>query len=296
MNLPLGELAALLTAICWAVTASAFEDAGKKIGSMNVNLLRLFPGLLLLSLFTLITRGYFLPFDASAETWFWMLLSGLVGFVIGDLLLFEAFILIGARISMLIYASVPPLSGLLAYLFLGESMTHIQILGMFITLSGISLVILDKKGEGGRFRFRHPLLGILLAFGGAIGQAAGYVIGKHGMGDFDPFAANQIRLIAAIGGFSLIFTLKGKWKDMGRALKEPAKLKSTLTGAVFGPFIGVSLSLYAVQRINPGVASTLMSVTPVLLILHGLIFNKDKIDVKEILGAVITFAGLILLF
>lgn len=296
MNIPVGELAALLTALCWAVTAGAFEDGSKKIGSMNVNLIRLIPGLLLLSLFTLAYRGHFLPTDASAETWLWMMLSGLVGFVIGDLLLFEAFVLIGARISMLIYASVPPLSGLFAYLFLHETMTQRQMIGMGITLMGISLVILDKQGEGGRVRFRHPWLGVLLAFGGAVGQAAGYVIGKYGMGDFDPFAANQIRLIAAIAGFCLVFTIRGKWKGLAVALKQPARLKSTLLGAIFGPFIGVSLSLYAVQRINPGVASTLMSITPVLLILYGLIFKKEKIDIKEMLGALITFGGLVLLF
>ena len=126
MTAYMGEIAALATALCWAITATAFEDTGKKIGSMNLNLLRLLIGMVFLSAFTLITRGVLLPTDASASEWGWLLLSGFVGIVVGDLLLFEAFVQIGSRISMLIYASVPPLSGILAFIFLGESMHLIK--------------------------------------------------------------------------------------------------------------------------------------------------------------------------
>jgi len=296
MTFPIGETAALITAAFWAVTASAFEDAGKKIGTHNVNIIRLFMGLIFLSLFTLLIRGKLLPLDGSWYTWKWLLLSGLIGLMIGDLLLFEAFVMIGARISMLIYASVPPLSGLIAFLVLGERMTPMEIGGMVLTLSGIGLVILKSGGPGRRIRFSHPVLGILFAFGGALGQASGYVVGKLGMADYDPFAATQIRLIGAIAGFLLFFTITRRWKGLIPILKQPRNLKSTAVGSFFGPFLGVSLSLFAVQRVNPGVASTLMSVTPVLLILYAIIFKKEKVHPREILGALVAFSGLVLMF
>lgn len=216
-----GEIAAIATALCWAITSTAFEDAGKRIGSINLNLLRLlFFGFTFLSIFTFITRGMVLPLDASLEAWGWLLLSGLVGIVIGDLLLFEAFVLIGARISMLIYASVPPLSGIIAFIFLGEAMTPMQILGMFVTIIGIALVILDGSDKSQKVKLSHPVIGILLAFGGALGQAVGYIIGKYGMGDYDPFAATQIRLVGGIISFALIFTIKGYWKTFFPVFKE----------------------------------------------------------------------------
>ena len=292
----IGEIAAIMTAVCWAITSTAFEDAGKKIGSVNLNLIRLLFAFVFLSIFTLITRGLVLPFDASAQAWGWLLLSGLVGIVIGDLLLFEAFVRIGARISMLIYSSVPPLSGLIAYLFLGEAMTPMQILGMFITINGIALVILDGGRDGEKLKLKHPIAGILLAFGGALGQAAGYIIGKYGLGDYDPFAATQIRLLAGIISFTLLFTLRGYWGNFLNAFKHPSALKSTVIGSFFGPFIGISLSLLAVQRINPGVASTLISITPVLLIPYAIIVRKEKVVVKEIIGSLVAISGLALLF
>lgn len=298
MNNYIGEISAIATAVCWAITSTAFEDAGKRIGSVNLNLLRLLFAFVFLSIYTLITRGLILPFDASTEAWSWLMLSGLVGIVIGDLLLFEAFVMIGARISMLIYASVPPLTGIIAFLFLGEAMRPMQILGMLITMSGIALVILDGKSDDSKqkVKLNHPVMGILLAFGGSLGQAIGYIIGKYGMGDYDAFASTQIRLTGAILAFAILFTVKGYWKTFFPVFRHVKALKSTVIGAIFGPFIGISLSLYAVQRINPGVASTLISITPVLLIPYAVIVRKEKVVLKEVVGSLVAIGGLAVMF
>ncbi|GAB6108183.1 DMT family transporter [Fusibacter bizertensis] len=292
----LGEIAALSTAFCWAITATAFETTGKKIGSMNLNLLRLLLGMVFLSVFTFITRGYLFPVDASASEWLWLLMSGFVGIVIGDLLLFEAFVQIGSRISMLIYASVPPLSGILAFVFLGESMKAIQVLGMIVTLAGIASVILVGGKDNKRVSFSHPIKGILLAFGGALGQAAGYIIGKFGMASYDPFASTQIRLLAGMLGFAIIFFIRNNWKSFFQSLKRTDALKSATIGSFFGPFLGISLSLYAVQKINPGVASTLTSITPVLLIPFAFFIKKEKIAIREVIGTLITLVGVGIMF
>lgn len=296
MNLYLGEIAAITTALFWAITSVSFEDAGKKIGSMNLNLLRLLIAMIFLCVFTFFTRGFVLPTDAPLSTWMWLSLSGFVGIVIGDLLLFEAFVRISARISMLIYASVPPLSGIFSYIFLGEVMTIMQIIGMMVTLFGIALVILKGNGKSKKMKLSHPLTGVLFAFGGAIGQAGGYIIGKFGMADYDAFAATQIRVIAGIVGFVIIFTILKQWKKFGTVLKKPKNLKSAAIGSVFGPFLGISLSLYAVQRINPGVASTLISITPVILIPYEIFIKKHKIHTREIIGSVVAIIGLAIMF
>ena len=147
-----------------------------------------------------------------------------------------------------------------------EVITLVQIAGMIVTICGIALVILDGDTENKKVKFAHPAAGILFAFGGAVAQAVGYVIGKYGMADYNAFAATQIRLIAGILGFALFFTISRKWKGFASSLKQRDALKPAVVGSLFGPFLGVSLSLFAVQRVNPGVASTLTSITPVILI------------------------------
>ena len=115
-----GEIAGVLTAVFWTVTALAFESAGKKVGSLAVNLIRLVIAFFLIGAYSWLARGFFFPTDATLYSWKWLALSGVVGFVIGDLLLFESYLFIGARVAMLVMALAPPFAALIGWLMLDE--------------------------------------------------------------------------------------------------------------------------------------------------------------------------------
>jgi drug/metabolite transporter (DMT)-like permease len=296
----LGEIAALLTAACWTVTAMAFESAGKRVGALSLNLIRLVIGLIFLAIYNAIFNDGFLP-SATEYQWFWLAMSGIVGFVLGDLFLFRAFILIGARISMLIMALVPPITALIGWITLGEVLSGMEFLGMTITILGIVLVIstkLDlKKGAFGKSLKAGPLvLGSLLALGGAIGQAAGLVLSKKGMQDMNAFEATQIRIMTGVLGFTLVITLFKRWGHLLGALKDLKAMKFMTLGSFTGPFLGVSFSLLAVQHTDTGIAATLMALTPVMIIPAAILLNKERIKLIEIIGAIISIGGVALFF
>ncbi len=293
----LGEAAALLTAFCWTITAVSFESAGKKVGSLAVNFIRLFFAFIFLGVYTYITRGMALPMDANGSAWFWLLLSGLIGFVVGDLFLFQAYVEIGSRISLLIMSAVPPITAITGYLLMGERITLLGAAGMLITMGGIALVILGKNNDDKRIRLTHPAKGLVFAFIGALGQTFGLVFSKLGMdGTYNPFAATQIRLIAAFIGFACVITFSRGWNRQLEALKNKKALKQIALGAFFGPFLGVSFSLMAVQYTATGIVSTITSVTPIFIIPASILIFKEKVLPKEILGAFISIAGVALLF
>ena len=114
----LGEFAALATAVCWTVSSLSFEVASKQVGSTVVNLLKLCLAFVMLSIYSLIVRGLPFPTDATWHNWIWLALSGLAGFVLGDLFLFRAFTIVGARVSMLIMSTAPLLTALIGWVFL----------------------------------------------------------------------------------------------------------------------------------------------------------------------------------
>lgn len=297
-----GEIAGVGTAICWTATSLFFEAAGKKIGSLSVNLIRLFMAFLLLGTATWINRGLFLPMDASAHNWIWLSLSGLVGFTIGDLLLFQAFVVVGARISMLVMALSPPVAAIGGWMILGETMEYSAIVGMIITLTGIMMVVLnrparDANGQKGKLKdwFTNPL-GLLLAFGGATGQAIGLVLSKKGMADYDVMASTQIRIMAGTVGFVVVFFLMQRWHKVFAALKNGKGMLFTSGGAFFGPFMGVTLSLVAVRFTSAGIAQTLMSLTPVIIILPSVFIFKEKVTPREIIGAFVAVGGVAFFF
>lgn len=297
-----GEIAGVGTAICWTATSMFFEAAGKRIGSLSVNLIRLLMAFVLLGTVNWLSRGLFLPTDASMHNLIWLSLSGLIGFTIGDLLLFQAFVVVGARISMLVMALSPPIAAIGGWLILGETMDIRAIMGMAITLSGIMMVVLNrpvKTADGKKARlkdwFTNPM-GLLLAFGGATGQAIGLVLSKKGMADYDVVASTHIRVMAGAIGFMIVFFFIKRWHKVFAALKNGKGMLFTSGGAFFGPFLGVTLSLVAVKFTSAGIAQTLMSLTPVIIILPSVLIFKEKVTLREIIGAFIAVAGVAFFF
>ncbi len=291
-----GELAALMTAVFWTITALSFESAANRIGSLSLNIIRLVIGFAFLSLFTLIRRGALLPLDASAENWLWLILSGLVGFVFGDLFLFKSYTVIGSRFSMLIMTLVPPITALFSFIMIGERLAFRHFLGMTVTFSGIAIAIFSRQEKSVRISLKLAPRGILFALGGAVGQALGLVLSKLGMKDYDPFAATQIRIIAGIAGFSLLAAGMSRWKAVIKALSDRKGMKATTLGAFFGPFLGVSFSLVAVKHTQAGIASTIMALVPVFILVPAILLYKQRVTIWEVTGAVIGVAGTALFF
>lgn len=291
-----GELAAFATACCWVVTGISFEQAGKRVGSLAVNLIRLVMALLIMTVFTTVTRDMPLPLDATPHAWGWLIASGLIGFVIGDLFLFQAYVLIGVRISMLIMATVPPITAVLGYFFLNERLSFQTLAGMALTFGGIALVILVRGEAGGAVQLSHPAKGLFYAFMGAMGQAFGLVASKIGMGSYNAFSATQIRIMAGLAGFLVIYALGRHWQVLPKALKDLRGMQFITLGAFFGPFLGVSLSLLAVQNTDTAIASTIMSIMPVLIIPVSVLLFKERIRLREIVGAVVAVVGVTILF
>lgn len=349
-----GELISIAVAVSWMFTALFFEFAGRRIGSLSVNLLRLVFAFFLLGGMLYFTTGSMLPVAADGKTWFWMSLSGLVGFVLGDMCLFYSYIIITARFSQLLMTLAPPFAALFGWMLIGEKMSPMGFLGMTVTLTGIAISILKRNskrteqqettssqqsqqnGEGTliagasnltvvtccekdkkngfikrlnpNLSLHLPLKGVLLGIGGALGQGLGIVLSKHGMNFYSesaagtdamqyiPFAATQIRIITGVIGFALIILLTGRGKIFMKGIRDKNANLAILGGAFFGPFLGVSLSLMAVQHTNTAIASTIMATTPIIILIPYVLFYKKKVTWIELAGAILSVGGVALFF
>ncbi len=292
----LGQFAALGTALCWTVGSLSFEAAGRRVGPLSVNFVRLVIAFFLFVAYALIFRGTVVPRGADAETWGWLLLSGLTGFVLGDLFLFRAFVAVGARVSMLVYSSVPPVTALFEYLFLGERLTPVQWVAMALTVAGIAVVTANRAGEGTVGNRRLFVRGVAAAFLGAVGQAIGLVLSRYGAPAFDPFAATQIRTIAGMAGFAAVITARRRWSAVRASVGEFTAMRHAARGAFAGPFLGVSLGLYAAQRAGAGVAATIAATVPVILIPVSVLLFRERLTLIEVAGSLLAVGGVALLF
>lgn len=295
-----GELAAIATALCWTCCAVAFTEAGKRVGSRAVNVIRIVMALGLFVVYEWIVRGLPLPTDAPAHTWGWLGLSGLIGFTIGDLCIFRAFLVIGTRPTMLIMALAPPMTAVLDLAFRAEGLTWPAWVGMAVTLAGVCWVILESDTTTGERRWRYSMRGLLLALAGAVCQAVGNVMSAEGMElpggmKYDGFASAQIRAIASVAGFVALFAVLGWWPRVFKALHDRKAMALTSIGAVLGPFLGVALLMVAFQLTQPGIAATIVATTPVLVIPFSVYLHKETITARAVVGAVLAVAGVAML-
>lgn len=287
-----GEFAGLATAICWTATAMSFQVASRRIGSVSVNLIRLVMAFVFYVAYSKIFLDQWLPLDAPLEAWIYLSISGVIGFVLGDFFLFKSYEFISSKISMLIMTLAPPVAAILAWIMLGETFSWMNSLGMMLVLGGVSLVVLKKESENGTKKMKYPLKGILFALLGAIGQGVGAVFSKKGMGDYDPFASSQIRVITGIIGFAILITLTKRWGMLRKGLSDRTASRAMVIGSFFGPFLGVSLGMVAFKYTSLGIASTLMATVPVFILLPSHLILKEKLTVNEVIGAFIAVVGI----
>ena len=296
----MGELTAFLVAVCWALTSIFFATAGKEVSSLVVNRMRLLFATVLLSAAHLFLAGQIYPWQASPDRFLWLGLSGLIGLVLGDAFLFQAFVQIGARISILIMAGVPVISALIAWIFLGETLTLTNIAGIIITVAGIALVVYEHQNgdQAKRPKDRSAYFqGVFFAFLGAVRQAVGLVMQKKGGGDFPAISSVLIRVsIGAIIMWGMAIFQKKAKSTLITTFTNKTSLRFILLGTLVGPFAGIWLSMVAVQSAYVGIASTLMALTPIVMLPISFFFFKEKISKLALFGTFVSLVGVAIIF
>lgn len=304
-----GELLSLFVAVMWTFTALFAEVASKRMGTLVLNVWRMLLTILLLGIVLWWTCGKPWPQYANTEVWKWFLASGFMGFVFGDYCLFNAYIVMGSRFGQLFMTLASPFAAIAAWLMMGETMGMLALLGMIVTLSGIGISIMGKDDDGTR-HLKLPRKGILLGIGAGMGQGIGLVLSKQGLMHYAanipseatdvaammPFAGTQMRAVMGLIGFGATLIFMKKWRNMLRFFTDLRGAAAAMGAILLGPFFGVSLSLMAVGMTNTGVAQTLMSLTPILILWPSKLMFGTKISMQEVVGAVIAVAGASLFF
>jgi len=297
----LGEIAALTTSVLWALTSIQFTLAGRRIGVEATNRVRLLLATLFLSLAHIVLQGELWPLNAAPFRWGWLGLSGIIGLALGDTSLFQGLVLIGPRRSMLMMTLAPVFSSLLAWGFLGETLQPIEVGAAVLAIAGTAWVVSEGPSTNPQVQTakstRRYALGVLLGLGGALGQALGLVLATQGLtGDFPALSATLIRMMVAAGGVWLLALIKGQVKATRRAMVGRKVWLPVVGGTLTGPFLGVWCSMIAVQGAPVGIASTLMALSPILLVPLEHWFFGEKVSARAIAGTIVALAGAAIIF
>lgn len=303
-----GEIVALLTALSWSIGVFPFTEASRRMNPNAVNHFRMLLamlslGILLMVLYPLNLQELFT--SVLPQHWFWFGLSGLVGLALGDYFGFTSYAILGTRLASVFSTLAPGAALILSYFMLNETINFLGIAGMAITISGIVWINMSKKEQSkiAKSTFGSTKKGIVMGILAALCQGFGLVFAKMGMSftiqeqSISSIHATFIRLFVSVVVTYGLTISRGKLKEVNRPILQNQNngLKYLIAGTLFGPTLGVVLSMYAVSLINVSVAQTLFSLVPVMVLPLAVFFYHEKISLKSALGAAVAIAGVVIL-
>jgi drug/metabolite transporter (DMT)-like permease len=306
MSSTLGIIAAFITLACWTIGTFSFTRASQLYDPGSVNRVRLLYAAVLLSIVTCAV-GRISPASLfsipSGMHWVWLGISGIVGLSIGDHFAFSAYKIMGSSRTSLFNTFAPGAALIGGYIMLGEHIHFIGLTGMAISVSGIIWFIQSRSSREDDAIDRSTLIkGLVYATLGALCQGFGLVFAKKGLvldlgdGRLNPLHATWIRMfVATVAIYASGLLRVNMIRELKDVMLTPAILRPVSTGTLFGPVIGVSMSLYAASVIEVSLAQTIFSLLPVSVILTAFVLGKEKLELRSLVAALIGVGGVFVL-
>lgn len=299
-----GHAAGLATSALWTITSVLGTAGARRIGVTALNALRIVLALLLLGVTHRLLAGVWVPQIGARQAWL-LGLSGVIGLTIGDQVALAAFMRIGTRRTLLLMTSAPLMAGALGWWFLHETLAPLGLLGMLATVGGVAWTILERRGDG--LTRANLVQGTLLAVCAALCQAVGLLLSKLGMGHgwlaadqhLHPQAAALVRMTFACAALVPLLGAYALRRGSRISVRVPGRGLGVLCAvgvAIFGPFLGMWMSLVASDRAPLGVAQTLSSLAPVLILPLARWVHREQITPRAVAGALLAVAGIAILF
>lgn len=267
------------------------------MGSLVLNRLRVTVACVFLTTALLVLRGSPWPYWATPLQLTLLAASGLVGFLFGDRYFFKSLVILGPSRATLLVSFSPVFTALIAWPALHEVPGPHAVLGMALTLSGVAAVLSGRAGARPVNAEGSAIAGVVAGLLGALGQAGGYVISKVALrGGLDPLSATVIRVTAAMIAIWLLAASTGNVGRTLSALRDRRASAFMVGGAFMGPFLGVTLSLTALQYIQAGVAASITAIYPIATLFLAAIVHRERITLRTLAGTLVAVAGVVVLF
>ncbi|MBI2722642.1 MAG: DMT family transporter [Bacteroidetes bacterium] len=304
----MGIFLALITTLCWSLGIFPFTEAAKRFGTAALNQYRLLLAWIFISIIACCyywISPYALAVNPTFHNYFYLGLSGVIGFTIGDFCSFNSFKILGPKLGSL-YTTIAPCSTLiLGSLILKEEINFVGIMGMGITLSGVVWLTLSKKDAEDSVSkgFSRNKSGIFYGITGALCQGCGLVLTKLGFQktteliEIPTLQAVWIRLLFAFVGAMLISLFSKSFIKSSKIIfsNQNKGFKYMLAGTILGPVLGVSLSLVAITYLKVAEAQTIFALIPVFVLPLNYYFYKEKITVAAFFACVLAVSGVFVL-
>lgn len=313
-----GEVAALVAACLWAMASAIYSRLGERIPPLQINLMK---GIVSIVLFVLtILLSDELLNNIPVISFWLLLLSGVVGIGLGDTAFLNAINVLGARRTLLMQTLAPPITAMLAFVFLGENLNIIAWSGILLTVMGVAWVITERTQDDDNIPETNLRRGISLGLLAAFTNSTGAVLSRtalHGGENINisPVWAALLRLSAGVvvllpwlyfqklysqrlyfqRSYIQIPTPSTRTTSTNPYWKSPRILVTVFFAAFCGTYLGIWLQQTAIKLTEVGIASTLLQTSPIFIIPIAIAMG-EKVSIRAILGVLVALLGIVILF
>ena len=284
----LGELLSITTAVIWAFAVTLFKKSGESVHPLALNA---FKNLLAMVLFipTIWLLGQALLIPADGNVYLILLLSGAIGIGIGDTLFFKSLNLLGAGLTGIVVCFYSPFIILFSFIWLQESLTPLQLLGVLLIISAILIATLRQRVA--EITPRRIVAGIVYGFIASAAMAIGVVLMKPLLGLYPVIWVAEIRLLGGMVVLLLVLLLHGRRKNIINSLISTRNWRYTLAGSFFGAYLAMLIWIAGIKYTQASIASALNQTSTIFIFIFAGLILKEPITLRRALGIILAFTG-----
>ena len=288
----LGEFFTIIAALCWALGASLYKKSLLNVRPVTLNLFRSFSATIYAFLALYLLGKWSLLSKLDMVSLACIGFSSLLVLAVGDMLYFTGLKFVGVAKTVPIAYSYSIFVALMSIIFIGESMTAPILLGTAAVVSGIWLVA--GRAENEVSKQEHPKLGILAALGTALCWACGVTVFKVILTNTDPFILGSVRMLFLLPVLGLLTILPFGKRSSARHLTRFNILTMFLSGLI-AVGVGDTFYLIGLEITKANVVAPLASTTPLFAVIIAVLFLKEEISKRVVVGTFLVTAGVMLL-
>jgi drug/metabolite transporter (DMT)-like permease len=285
----LGALAALGSAMAWAVTSLLARTLMPVLGSVGVNAVRSTIGGAILVVWVLATDGAGAFTAISANAWVFLTLSIVMAIALGDTVFFESTKALGLARAMTISTTYPLGAALIAAAFLDEPVTLAIAVGALVTLAGLVLIVAPWAERPPEERF---WFGVGTAAVASLAWGISTVLVKPPLAEMDAVTAQAVRLPLASASLWLTPWARGAPRALALSSRS-ARVRIVVLGVITA--VSSVMFVAGVKHAGVAVASVLSSTAPMFAIPLAVAFLGERLTARALLGVAVTVAGIVVL-
>lgn len=287
----LGELLTVTAVLCWAIGVSLYKKGLLDAGPVTINLVQSLPATIyaFLALYFLGKWSFLYELDVVSVAYIGI--SSLLVLAVGDTLYFIGLRFLGVAKTVPIAYSYSLFVALISIVFLGESLTAQILLGTTAVVLGACLVAGRTENE---VSMGFSKLGILAALGASLSWACGLVLFKIILVNTDPFVLASVRMLMLLPALGL-FTIS-PWGAKTTIMNlTRSNLFTIFLSGLIALGVGDTLLYIGLQTAKANVAAPLASTTPLFAAIMAILFLRERISSRVIVGALLVTAGAMLI-